>query len=102
MSNDNTKPKTETPKTEIPMFDPMAFWTTSQQTVQKAITDAYGRAQSFAEQYAVIEAQLVARAQGAVASWSQMTQDAIAYAAQLSTEARRLGTETFRKMSVGA
>jgi hypothetical protein len=105
-----TKTKTETPKTETPKteanpfaaFDPMAFWATSQQTFQKAMGDAYGRAHSFADQYAALESQLVVRTQAAVASWAQLAQDAISYSAQLSAEARKLGFETCRKMSVGA
>ena len=66
------------------------------------MTDAYGRAQTFADQYAALEAQFVQRAQGAVANWAQLAQDAIAYSAQLSAEARKLGFETARKMGVGA
>ncbi len=113
MSND-PKLKTDLPKTDLPKtegakvdpnpfaaFDPMAYWTASQQAFQRAVTDAYGRAQTFADQYATLEAQFVARAQGAVANWAQLTQDAIAYAAQLSAEARKLGFETARKISVG-
>jgi len=101
-------PKTETPKTEtnpfasFASFDPMAYWATSQQTFQKAMADAYGRAQSFADQYAALESQYVVRAQGAVANWAQLAQDAIAYSAQLSGEARKLGFETAHKMGVGA
>mgnify|MGYP001262290504 CR=1 FL=1 len=113
MSTDPKTDKKPEPKTEIPSadanpfasfasFDPMTYWTTSQQAFQRMVTDAYGRAQTFAEQYAALEAQLVQRAQGAVASWAQLTQDAIAYSAQLSAEARKLGIETYRKMNVGA
>jgi hypothetical protein len=102
--------KTET-KTDIPRipefnpftsFDPMAYWTTTQQAFQKMIGDAYDRAQTFAEQYAALEKQMVVRAQGAVSNWAQLTQDAIAYGAQLSAEARKIAFETGRKMSVGA
>lgn len=97
-------PKTESPKADpnpFAAFDPMAFWTASQQTFQKAIADAYGRTQSFADQYAALESQLVVRAQAAVANWAQLTQDAIAYGAQLSAEARKLSVETYRKMAAG-
>ena len=107
-----TEAKTEAPKAPNPMdafphnlfasFDPMAYWTQSQQSFQKLVTDAYTRAQSFAEQYATLETQMISRAQGAVASWAQLAQDAIAYSAQLSAEARKIGFETARKMTVGA
>jgi hypothetical protein len=83
-------------------FDPMTYWTQSQQAFQKIITDSYARAHSFADQYAAMETQVVSRAQGAVANWAQLAQDAIAYSATLSAEARKLGFETARKMSVGA
>jgi hypothetical protein len=111
MSNEQQKQKTEAPKAaplpEMPFpqfgsFDPMAYWTQSQQAFQKLMTDSYARAQSFADQYAALEAQVVSRAQGAVANWAQLTQDAIAYSAQLSAEARKLGFESARKMSAGA
>ena len=64
---------------------------------QKMMGDAYARAQTFATEYAAIEQQLVTRAQGAVATWAQMTQDAIAYAAELAAQARKLGLEIARK-----
>ncbi|MBA3391837.1 MAG: hypothetical protein H0T89_04285 [Deltaproteobacteria bacterium] len=98
--------KPESAKDANPMnlfgaLDPMAYWTASQQAFQKLVTDASGRAQSFADQIAAEidarEAQMVARAQGAVASWAQLAQDAIAYSAQLSAEARKLGFETARR-----
>jgi hypothetical protein len=105
---DTTTKKTEAPNASanpfaaFQSFDPMGYWTQSQQMFHKLVADAYTRAQSFADQYAAIESQVVTRAQGAVANWAQMTQDAIAYGAQLSAEARKLGFETVRKMSVGA
>lgn len=83
-------------------FDPIAYWTATQETFAELMSEAFGRATAFAEQYATIEAQLLARAQGAVASWAQLTQDAIAYGAQLSAEARKLGFEAARKASTGA
>ena len=50
---------------------------------------------------------MIGRAQGAVANFAQLAQDAIAYGAQLSAEARKLGLEAFRhvaatKPTVGA
>ncbi len=100
--------KIETPKIDIPKmdtspfasFDPMAYWNATQAAWQKAMTDAYGRAQAFADQYAVLENQFLTRAQGAVANWAQLTQDAISYAGQLAVEARKLGFDTARKMGV--
>lgn len=113
MSTDKTpktETRTETPKTETPnnpfaaftSFDPMQYWAASQAGFQKLVADAFQRAQSFADQYATLEAQMVNRAQGAVASWAQLTQDAIAYSAQLSAEARKLSLDAARKMSAGA
>ncbi len=99
--------KDANPTNPFGSLDPMAYWTASQQAFQKLVTDASGRAQSFAEQIAgqiaASEAQMVTRAQGAVASWAQLAQDAIAYSAQLSAEARKLGFEAARKITtVGA
>ena len=62
-----TETKAETPFT-MPSFDPMAFWLASQQTFQKTMADAVGRSQSFAEQYAAFEKDIVTRAQTAVAN----------------------------------
>ncbi len=78
-------------------FDPMAYWTTSHHTFQKLMQDSYGRVQAFAEQLATVESQLMTRANGAVATWAQLTSDAIAYTAQLSSEARKLGMDTLSK-----
>ncbi len=106
-----TTTKTETPKQDtnpfasampFASFDPMAYWTTSQQTFHKLVQDTCSRAQAFAEQYATLEAQLLTRANGAVASWSQMTQDALNYGAQLSADARKLGFDAIRKASAGS
>ena len=96
--------KTEAPKSTNPFtqVDPMAYWTQSQQAFQKLMSEAHGRAQAFADQYATLEAQMISRAQGAVATWAQLTQEAIAYGAQLSTEARKLSVETMKKMGVAA
>jgi hypothetical protein len=86
----------------IPSFDPMSFWAASQQTFQKTMADAFGRTQSFADQYAAFEKDMVTRAQTAVANWAQLTQEAIAYSAQLSAEARKLSMDAYRKMAAGA
>lgn len=95
-------PTAEFPHNLFASFDPMAYWTQSQQAFQKMVSDAYARSHSFAEQYAALETQMISRAQGAVSNWAQLAQDAIAYSAQLSAEARKLGFETARKMTVGA
>lgn len=50
------------------------------------------------EQYASFERAAVARSQAAVATWSSMTQDAIAYSAQLAAEARKLTAESLRRV----
>jgi hypothetical protein len=94
---------TQTAKTDsIPnpfaSFDAMATWTAAQQAFQNMLTEAHSRATAMSAEYAGVEAQLVARAQAAVASWAQLAQDAIAYTAQLSAQARKLGIETARKM----
>ncbi len=72
-------------------FDPMTTWTTM-------MADAMARFASFSDDVATLEHQMLSRAQGAVASWAQLTQDAIAYGAQLSAQARKLGVETARKL----
>jgi hypothetical protein len=83
-------------------FDPMAAFAASQQAVTKLFTDAQARAHAFAEEYAALETQMMARAKQAIESWAQLAQDALAYSAQLSAQARKLGLETARKMSAGA
>ena len=78
-------------------FDPMTAWTTGQAAFHQMMADAMTRFASFSDDVAALEHQMVSRAQGAVASWAQLTQDAIAYGAQLSAQARKLGVETARK-----
>lgn len=111
MSTTETKtsaPNTQAPKTEAnpfaaftsfapfgASFDPMAAWT-------KMVTESTARMHAFAEQYAGLEAQMMTRASGAVATWAQMTQDALAYTTQLSTEARKLGFDAIKKFSAAA
>ena len=125
MSNEKTQ---QTPKIEIPKaepkagftppfmaFDPMQVWTigqqawqstqqawlSSQEAFQKAISDAFGRSESFAEQLATVEAQMTARAHEAVDQWAKLAHDTINYGAQLSGQARKLGYDTARKMTPG-
>jgi hypothetical protein len=103
-SESNAEPRTGAPKQDNPFasFDPLAYWATAQQVFQRLTADAQSRAQAFAEQYGALEAQLMQRAQGAVATWAQLTQDAFAYGAQLSAEARKLSLEAYRRASTGA
>lgn len=84
------------PFTNLASFDPMQYFAASQQQFAKLVGDAQGRAQQFADQYAKMESEWVARSQAAIVAMAQMAQDAIAYGAQLSTEARKL---TMQKMA---
>ncbi len=97
-----TAPKTETSAfaafTAFPQmgaFDPMAAWS-------KLVAESLARMTSFADHYAGLEAQMMTRAQGAVASWAQMSQDAIAYGGQLSAEARKWGEGAWKKLATAA
>jgi hypothetical protein len=63
------------------------------------LSDAIARMSTYAATCAEFETQFVARAQGAVANWAQLTQDTLAYGAQLSQEARKLGLDSLRKLS---
>jgi hypothetical protein len=64
------------------------------------MNDAYGRAQAWADEYAAIEKQMFSRANQAVDTWSQLAHDTIAYSAQLSAQARKLGFEAARKATI--
>ena len=102
--------KTETKDTAsttnpFPTFDPMTAWPQAQQAFHKMMTDAHGRAQAFAGEYAALEAQLLSRAHAAIESWAKLAQDALDYSAQLSVQARKLGTSglgTASKINAGA
>jgi hypothetical protein len=106
--NKNQAPKTETagaaaPHNPFAAFDPMQAWGATQAAFQKMMTDAYGRAQAWADEYASMEKQMFARANQAIDTWAQLAHDTIAYSQQLSAQARKLGFETARKASfVGA
>lgn len=103
-TKDTTPPNT--PKAETASnpfaasFDPMAAWHASQQAFHQMMADGFAKMSSFADECAALEAQFITRAQGAVANWAQLAHDAIAYSAQLSAQARKLGLETARKMNV--
>jgi hypothetical protein len=129
MSNDKTQntPKIETPKVEAKAtaggftppfmaFDPMQVWTigqqawqstqqawqASQEAFQKMVGDAFGRSALFGEEYASIEAQMAQRAHDAVDQWAKLAHDTITYGTQLSSQARKMGLETARKITPGA
>ena len=97
-------PKTETaaPHNPFSAFDPMAAWTAGQATWQKFMTDAFARTQSWADEYASIEAQMYGRALQAVDTWAQLARDTIQYSQNLSIQARKLGFEAARKAGIGA
>jgi len=97
-------PKTEAAASHNPFsaFDPMAAWTAGQATWQKMMTDSITRAQSWADEYASIEAQMYGRALQAVDTWAQLARDTINYSQQLSIQARKLSFEAARKAGVGA
>ncbi|MEO8843873.1 MAG: hypothetical protein ABI591_25770 [Kofleriaceae bacterium] len=92
---------TKTPPSQNPFvgIDPMTAWTQGQAAFHQMMADAFGRMSSFAEEYSSLESQLVTRAQGAVANWAQLTADAIAYGAQLSAQARKVGLENAKKLT---
>jgi len=97
----STKPEskpetaTETPKPSQPFsfgsMDPIAMWTASQQAVTKVMTEG-------AAHYAAFESQMLERAHAAVSTWAQLNQDALRYAAQLASEARKLGLDAVGKL----
>jgi hypothetical protein len=110
MTNTNTnQTKTETkpsnPATAanpfaafMPAFDIGAI-AAQQQQFATLWSDAMARAHSAAEQFATFEKDMIVRAQGAVATWAQLAQDAIGYAGQLSSEARKMSADAAKKMT---
>lgn len=86
MSNPETT-KTSSNHPVNPSFDPMAAFAATQQAAQKMMDD-----------YAQLETQLMARAKQAIETWAQLAQDALAYSAQLSAQARKLGLDAARKI----
>ena len=85
---------------QFPTFDPMAAWNASQQAFHKMMTDAQARAQTMADEFAALEQQMYARARQAIDTWAQLAQEAINYSAQLSAQARKLGLDAARKITV--
>ena len=100
----NMPPKTESAAAHNPfsVFDPMTAWTAGQANWQKMMNDAFTRAQSWADEYASIEAQMYGRALQAVDTWAQLARDSIHYSQQLSIQARKLSFEAARKAGIGA
>jgi hypothetical protein len=81
-------------------MNPVQAWTTAQQTFSKAMTDSMSRAQSWSDEYAAIEQQMLARANAAIDTWAQLAHDSLAYTAQLSSQARKLSMDAARKAGV--
>lgn len=93
MTKTETNQTPSTPKPfPMPDFDPQQMWS-------KFFTDAQARAQAFSEEYAQLEAQMMARAKQAIETWAQLAQDALAYSAQLSAQARKIGLDATRKFA---
>ncbi len=88
---------TET-KTPFESFNPMAMWTRSQEMMRDLFAGAVTRSQSYAEQITTWERDAAAKANTAVNAWAQLAHDTITYAAQLSSEARKLSLDTMRHM----
>lgn len=82
--------------------NPVAAWTTTQQAMASMMKDSVNRAQAWGDEYASIEAQMVARANQAVDTWAQLAHDTINYTAQLSAQARKLSFEAAKRAGVGA
>jgi hypothetical protein len=101
-SHPKTEPAAAAPHNPFAAFDPTGVWTQAQANFQKMMGDAYGRAQGWADEYAAMEAQMFARANSAIDTWAQLARDTLAYGAQLSAQARKLGFEAARKAGVGA
>jgi hypothetical protein len=82
------------------MMNPVQAWTSAQQTFAKAMTDSMSRAQSWSDEYAAIEQQMLAKANAAIDTWAQLAHESLAYTAQLSTQARKLSMDAARKAGV--
>ena len=78
-------------------FDPAGAWGAAQQSWQKMISESFSRAQTWADEYASIEKQMLDRANEAVDTWAKVAHDTIAYSQQLTAQARKLGVEAARK-----
>lgn len=83
-------------------MNPVTAWSTSQQAMRQMMTDSVNRAQAWGDEYAALEAQMLARANAAIDTWAQLAHDTLSYTAQLSAQARKLSVEAARKAGVGA
>lgn len=83
-------------------LDPMGYWASFREAMGAAQVRSTEMAGKLDAQYAELEQQLVERAHLAVATWAQLANDSINYAAKLSAEARKLGAETAKKMGASA
>jgi len=70
-------------------FDPAATW-------QQALAGATDRAHAWANECALIEAQMYARTRAALDAWHQLALDTIAYSEQLTAQTRKAMFETMR------
>jgi len=83
-------------------LNPVTAWSTSQQALRQMMTDSVSRAQAWGDEYAAIEAQMLARANAAIDTWAQLAHDTLNYTAQLSAQARKLSVDAARKAGAGA
>jgi hypothetical protein len=83
-------------------LDPMGYWASFREAMSTAQARNAEMAGKLDAQYVELEQQLVSRAHLAVATWAQLANDSIAYAAKLSADARKLGHEAAKKMGATA
>ena len=83
-------------------LDPMGYWSSFREAMTQAQAHTAGITSKLDAQYVELEQQLVERAHLAVATWAQLANDAISYGSRLSTEARKLGADTAKKMGATA
>ena len=83
-------------------LDPMGYWASFREAMSTAQARSSEMAGKVDAQYAELEQQLVERAHLAVATWAQLANDSISYAAKLSAEARKLGHDAAKKMGASA
>jgi len=101
-TNTASTPTPNNPFAQFASFDPTAAFAASQQAFTKMVSEAHERAQQLAAEYATLEKQLMERAKLAIDSWAKLANDALAYSAQLSAQARQLGLEAVKKVGGAA
>jgi len=77
--------------------NPMGAWTAAQAQFGKMMADSFVKTQSWSDEYAANESEMVKRAHGAVDTWATLAHDTINYSAQLSAQARKLSFDAARK-----